>query len=314
MDLQQMRYVTTIASLQSMTKAAESLHVSQSALSLSCKRLESELGVKLFIRDGRSLKITEVGTIFCERARIILGLADDLADHMRNLSSHGRNTVYFGSEVIDFSNESIALYRQFAPDMDVLADNSTKYGVLEKLYNREYDFALTLEDYTGDDIQSTLLLQEPMLALVGRSSPLAGAASLTMAQLDGAELVTTSAEYSIGVLMRSYFTQTGTRFSRVHPVGDTDAISVKVYNNFGISFVPESVVNFWIKMPQSRIRANQCIPVENFCCRRKIYLTELRDANLSPACTDFLRYLNSYSAAVRVERSYPTYDELLPYL
>ena len=61
MDLLQMRYVTAIAGLGSMTKAAETLHVSQSALSLSCKRLEEELGVKLFVRDGRYLKLTEAG-------------------------------------------------------------------------------------------------------------------------------------------------------------------------------------------------------------------------------------------------------------
>lgn len=314
MDLLQMRYVTTIAGLKSMTKAAETLHVSQSALSLSCKRLEEELGVKLFARDGRNLKLTEVGNAFCERARIILSLSDDLAEYMNQLGTRGCNTVFFGSEVIDFSNELIALYRQFSPSMDVLADNTTKHGILDKLYSREYDFALTLDDLTGDAIESTLIVDEPMLVVVGPTSHLVHQTRLTMHQLDGASLVTTSEDYSIGVLMRSFFSQTGTNYRRIHQVGDSDSITIKVYNNFGISFVPECVVNLWIKTPQIRIQGNFWIPIEDSCCRRKIYLTRLRDAKPGSACTAFLKFLNSYSAAVRNTHAYPTHNELLPYL
>lgn len=314
MDLLQMRYVTTIAGLKSMTKAAEALHVSQSALSLSCKRLEEELGVKLFARDGRHLKLTEAGTVFCERARIILSLADDLSDYMSQLSANDRGAVFFGSEVIDFSNELITLYRQIAPNSEVQADNTTKHGILEKLYSQEYDFALTLDDHTGDAIVSTLIVDEPMLVLAGPASHLTQHSQLTMRQLDSAPLVTTSEEYSIGVLMRSFFSQTGTHIGRIHQVGDSDSITVKVYNNFGISFVPESVVNFWVKTPQICVQGNIWIPVTDACCRRKIYLTQRRDIKPGAACAVFLKYLSSYSAAVRNEHTYPTHDALRPYL
>lgn len=314
MDLLHMRYVTAIADHQSMTKAAGELHVSQSAMSLSCKRLEEELGVKLFLRDGRQLRLTEAGNQFCERARVILSLADELSEAMRPFGQRNRDAIRLGSEAIDFSNELIALYRKFVPSADIWADNPTRQGLFEKLCHREYDLALTLEDLTGDQMESRLLLEEPMLALVWPNFPLGRDESLTMARLDGEDLVTTSEEYSIGALMRRFFVEAGVRYNRVQPVGDTDAIPVKVYNAFGVSFVPEVVVNLWMKTPQLRIQGTRWAPVADECCRRRVYLTYLRGEAPSAAGTAFLDFLDRYSAFIRACHSYPTYDEFLPYM
>lgn len=314
MDLLQMRYVTSIAELGSMTKAADELHVSQSALSLSCKRLEEELGVKLFARDGRYLKLTEAGTIFVEKAAEIIDGSDALWDTMKRLGAYSRNAVSFGSEVIDFSNELIALYRQLDRSMDVISENTMAHGIVDKLCSHAYDFALTLNDLSSELVESVQILDEPMLLLVSPASEFAVKAEATMQELQGESLVTTSEEFSIGILMRRFFTERGMTYNRIQQVGDSDSIAVKVYNNFGVSFVPECVVNLWLKTPQIRIRGLQWIPIEQGKCRRRIYLTCLRDEQRTPACEAFLKYLNSYCMAVRKEHSYPTYNELLSYL
>lgn len=313
MDLLQMRYVTTIAELNNMTRAAEVLHVSQSALSLSCKRLEEELGVKLFIRDGRHLSLTPTGELFCKRAAEILRLAGEMKLEMEKYRGLHR-TLLFGSEVIDFSNELITLYRQFEPEMDIQAENTAKHGIASKLRSREYRFALTLADLTEEDLESTLLVDEPMLVLMGASSHLYGLPALDMSHLYGAPLVTTSEEYRIGMLMRSYFTDTGTPMGKVHLVGDSDSIVVKVYNNFGISFVPETVVNLWIRTPELCIHGVRWSPIRNSQCRRKIYLTRLRHGTPDAARDEFLHFLMGYSAAVREKHVYPTRKEVLPFL
>ena len=126
MDLLQMRYVTAIADMRSMTKAAQILHVSQSALSLSCKRLETELGVQLFNRTGKTLRLTEAGELFCAQAVEILRLTSNLEAQLRRMSQDRNPPVYFGTEVIDFSNELITLFRQTDGNMDVQAENAEK--------------------------------------------------------------------------------------------------------------------------------------------------------------------------------------------
>lgn len=68
MDFRALRYSLAIARLGSFTKAAQSLHVAQPALSVSIKKLEAELGVTLFVRKARRVEPTVEGTILLQRA------------------------------------------------------------------------------------------------------------------------------------------------------------------------------------------------------------------------------------------------------
>ena len=72
MELQQLRYFCAIADTGSFTRAAEQTHVSQPSLSQQIRKLEDELGARLFDRLGRAIQLTELGRSFLPRARAIL--------------------------------------------------------------------------------------------------------------------------------------------------------------------------------------------------------------------------------------------------
>ncbi|UUZ90022.1 LysR family transcriptional regulator [Paenibacillus sp. P25] len=72
MEWQQLEYFQTVARMEHMTRASEYLSVSQSALSRSIARLESELGVPLFDRQGRSITLNRYGQLFLKRVQRIL--------------------------------------------------------------------------------------------------------------------------------------------------------------------------------------------------------------------------------------------------
>ncbi|MAT05396.1 MAG: LysR family transcriptional regulator, partial [Acidimicrobiaceae bacterium] len=76
MELQQMRYVIAVAETSNFTRAAERCHVVQSALSHQVKRLELELGVQLFARTSRRVRLTPAGEAFLPAARQCLESAD----------------------------------------------------------------------------------------------------------------------------------------------------------------------------------------------------------------------------------------------
>lgn len=67
MELLQLKYFMKVAKVQHMTKAANELYISQSSLSRTINRLEEDLGVELFKRDGRQIKLNEYGNIFLKR-------------------------------------------------------------------------------------------------------------------------------------------------------------------------------------------------------------------------------------------------------
>ncbi|UWD48342.1 LysR family transcriptional regulator [Clostridioides difficile] len=86
MDLLQLKYFQVVARTENMTNAAKQLHVTQSALSKSIALLEMDLGIKLFNRKGRSIKLNYCGNIFLKRVDSILNLLDASTKEIKDLA------------------------------------------------------------------------------------------------------------------------------------------------------------------------------------------------------------------------------------
>src|SRR4051794_41402515 len=85
MNLQQLHYLVATADTGTMTAAAKQSHVAQPALSRAIKALEGELGVEIFQRDGRGVRLTETGKEIVEGARLVL---DDVNRLLATARSH----------------------------------------------------------------------------------------------------------------------------------------------------------------------------------------------------------------------------------
>src|ERR1700761_9339064 len=95
MEVQQLRYVCAVAETGSFSRAAERCHVTQPSLSQQILKLEEDLGVKLFDRLGRSVRLSEAGRAFLPHSRSILeqmesaraSVVDSRADFHRNVTA-----------------------------------------------------------------------------------------------------------------------------------------------------------------------------------------------------------------------------------
>lgn len=92
MNLQWLYYFNTIAELEHYTRAAEKLHVSQSNLSHAIKELENELGVQLFERQGRNIKLTKYGEIFQPYVIRTINSLEDGITTLKGISTRTRES------------------------------------------------------------------------------------------------------------------------------------------------------------------------------------------------------------------------------
>jgi LysR family transcriptional regulator, transcription activator of glutamate synthase operon len=97
MELRQLRYVEAVARHRHFTRAAEELHVAQSALSHQIRRLERELGAELFDRTSRKVTVTEAGEAVAERARDVLAQVDGVRHEIDELRGLVRGRVSVGA-------------------------------------------------------------------------------------------------------------------------------------------------------------------------------------------------------------------------
>ena len=97
MDFRQMRYIIEAAECQSVTKAADNLHVSQSAISHYIRHAEDSLGVKLFDRTASPIALTYAGMCYVESARKILAENDRLTRELRSITGTEKKLLRIGT-------------------------------------------------------------------------------------------------------------------------------------------------------------------------------------------------------------------------
>jgi LysR family transcriptional activator of nhaA len=106
-----LRYFWVIAGERSLTRAAERLHVSQSALSIQLRKLEDSLGQALFDRENKRLALTEAGRIALDYANTIFRAGDELENTLQNRPSGHRQVLRVGAVATLSRNFQLELLR-----------------------------------------------------------------------------------------------------------------------------------------------------------------------------------------------------------
>ena len=96
MEIKNLRYFLAVAREENMTRAAETLHVTQPTLSKALKSLEDELGKKLFTRHSFSIKLTDEGMLLRDRAEDLIAMADKIEQEFISLDDITGGDLYLG--------------------------------------------------------------------------------------------------------------------------------------------------------------------------------------------------------------------------
>lgn len=145
MTLSQLRTFLAVADAGSVSAAAESLFVSQPAVSAAIAKLERELGVTLVNRDGQGLRITAAGAAFGEDVRASLGLLDQAARRARSVDDPARGTVRIVAVATAAERmllPAIAHFRERYPQASVTLRVGNRTTVWEALRHHEADLAM----------------------------------------------------------------------------------------------------------------------------------------------------------------------------
>src|SRR5712672_1725922 len=96
MELRHLRYFVAVAEEQNVTRAAARLHVSQPPLSRQIRDLESELGLTLFERSPKAIRLTPAGRVFLEEARAVLRRAEEAVQTLKASAAHTSGKLEVG--------------------------------------------------------------------------------------------------------------------------------------------------------------------------------------------------------------------------
>lgn len=145
MDLRQLRYFSALAETLNFHRAAERLHISQPPLTVAIRKLEEDLGVALFDRDPRGVRLTAAGQAALGPARAALAAAEQVRDAVRQGAAglRGRLSVGFiGSAIGDLLPRIVSPFRQAYPQVELALEEMNSVEIVRAIAARRLDIGL----------------------------------------------------------------------------------------------------------------------------------------------------------------------------
>lgn len=245
MDLQQIRYFLAVAKAGSFIKAAEAEGISQPAISQQIAKLESSLGGPLFVRMGRSLRLTPLG-------RDLVGEGEDLlrrAKSMRSIAEahrdgeRGRVMVGVIPTIMPyFIAPRIGSLRQQHPQMELVLLEAQTAPLLELLKAAEIDIAILALPVKNQEVVCSELFREELYVIgeKGRQLP----AALDLRQLKEERLLLLREGNCLRDNVLTTCNRAHMNLERVFETDQLTSIFSLVAAGYGISLVPELAVPF----------------------------------------------------------------------
>ena len=203
MRLLQLNYFCALAQREHLYQTASDLYISPSALSASIRRLESELGVKLFDRVGRNIKLNENGKLFYSRISRILAELDNACSEIKKNGESYENELNIATSTHVLWEDAFSGYIRRNPH--ILFNH--RVIAFDRIASPEtansFDFIITsLSDLNIEEFEYELLIpNDRPLLVVYEGHPLASLESVSLSQVANEPFIALSRSFS----MRRYF-------------------------------------------------------------------------------------------------------------
>ncbi|BBH20195.1 LysR family transcriptional regulator [Paenibacillus baekrokdamisoli] len=290
MELLQLQYFLAVARLEHVTEAAQSLHVSQSSLSKTIQRLEEDLGVPLFDRKGRKLRLNEFGSRFLRRAERALFELEQGKQEISDLSSPEHGTLELAVTTASTLPNILREFRKKRPDIQFHVQMLTMKEMVTLLHRGEVDYCLSSPPLQGDDIECQIVFIDPILVAVPKGHRLADRSSVSLTELRDEWFVGVKRGYGTRDLVDSICKSAGFAPKYVYEGDEPARLSSLVEAEIGIAFIPSTA-----RFSREHIKYLQ---VENHELVREIALLWHRSRYISQAALEFREVVVEYFGSI----------------
>ncbi len=241
-----LRYFRAIAAEGGLTRAAERLNLSQSALSVQLRRLEKSLGQPLFDRQHKSLVLTEAGRVALDYAETIFQAGEEMMDLLQNRAAGRRKLLRVGAVATLSRNFQFAFLHPLLAraDVELVIRSGSLRELLAQLQAHTLDLVLSNMPVRRDAETGwhSHLLDEQPVSLVGRRRR-GGRRTFNFPEdLRGVPLVLPSLEHSIRGAFDLLLDQAGIRPVIAAEVDDMAMLRLLARESEGLTLVPPVVV------------------------------------------------------------------------
>jgi DNA-binding transcriptional LysR family regulator len=242
MEIRQLRAFVAIAESGTFTAGALRVHVTQAAISMQIRQLETELGAKLFVRAPRRVILTEAGEHLLHRARLILREHDSAQDEIAELAGAEKGRLRIGSASAMITTEQLPrilrdMRKQHA-SADVTVGSGTSESLVQQILAGEMDLAFVSLPVEARGIQTERLNEDQLVAIASPRHRLAKQRTVSAYTLAGERLILGERGGNTRRLIDQFFAQAGVSLTVAMELSRQAAIRRMVEEDMGVGIVP----------------------------------------------------------------------------
>lgn len=285
MELLQLRYFQTIARLEHMTNAAKELHVSQPALSKTLHTLETELGVLLFDRKGRVLKLNEYGRAFLAHVDIALENLSAGKQTLADMTSQTYGTIRLA--ILAASTTIPALLTAFRAEHPFINFDLVQH-YQNNLAPHDFDLCITSLPYVSNNMVQIPLLSEEIFLGVPSTHPFATRKSIQLYEASRENFISLKKGTVLRQLSDSFCNAAGFDPIIIFESDDPATVRGLIQANLGLAFIPE------ISWGRQTSPAVTMLHIDAPICRRVLGIVYKKGSYLSKSAQLFVEFTFNY--------------------
>ena len=242
MEIRQLRAFVAIAETGTFTAGALRVHVTQAAISMQIRQLESEIGARVFVRAPRHVILTEAGEQLLRRARHILREHDAAVDEIAELAGAERGRLRIGSASAMVLTEQLPLIlkelRKQHPAAEIAVTSGTSEVLVDQILAGEVDIAFVSLPVDVRGIKTERLSEDQLVAIASPRHRLAKQRTISAYTLAGERLILGERGGNTRRLIDQFFAQAGVTLRVAMELSRQQAIKRMVEEDMGVGIVP----------------------------------------------------------------------------
>lgn len=241
----------TVYQEESITRAAEKLHMTQPATSLAIREMEEYYHTKLFERSGRGIRVTSAGTRLYPSAARLLSLYDEMDAEMKNWDTSGKlrigSSISIGSCILP---QLINRFSKKYPELELYVKVDSSDVIEQNILENHLDFALIEGSVHSEKLNSSVFLDDELVPVCSRFHPLAGAEDIELDSLKKEHFLMREPNSGTRQLADSSFALKNFQIKPTWESTSTAALINAVSIGLGISILPKRMLEKQLSMHQ----------------------------------------------------------------
>ncbi len=285
MDTQNLQAFVAVAEHRSFSAAAETLHLTQPAVSKRIAQLEERVNTPLFNRIGRQIELTPAGSLLLPRAKLILSQVDSAAQAIADLQGEisGKLSIATSHHIgLHYLPPYLRAYSEQFPDVKLDLHFLDSEQAYQEVLQGRFDLALvTLALESNSRIEVTPLWQDDLQFVAAKNHPLSAAATLSLVDLSQHQAIMPDTNTYTTRLIKNLFDSQGLSLDITMVTNHLDLIKMMLSVGLGWGVLPSRLIDNQLKQ----------LPVDQPRILRPLGSIHHRQRSISQAASKFLLLL-----------------------